>query len=533
MRSGLTYYLPRREVKVSAERKLLKKADVEKAITAAKAKLKTAEEAAATAKTGLEAQVALLPTLTQGSGAWNKAEELRATYAGQKTLADAAVLAAQAEVAKGEADLQLINAGVGSRADAEKAIAAAKTKLTGAEQSAAAAKSALEAQERLLLSITRGTDEWTRAEARRVELAERNTTADAAMRAARVELAEAEGQLQLINAGIRPNCTFSYSAKVELLAPVADLRHRFVADLDHSPFRDDELKLAVNANGLLTSANVIAADRTGDILVEAANALSSFGMGGMRNVTGQVPSPNCADMPAKFVYQFDPAVQSRIEAANSELARAKYPFRVQIDYQQGCKDEQGRTGSCLSAANREVIDPVRPGKLRGQSVDLAVASRRRGRYGALFYPSSIPATVVLRQCESGTDCTVATAQPIDAALAMVPQAGPVSFIPMQSSAFVRTVDDVVFDNGMIASWNASRPSELLEVVRLPVKILTAVLSAPAQIISLRVNLSDKDKALAESQQAEIAAQTKLTALRTCIEVAEREERSATSCFVAQ
>jgi hypothetical protein len=436
LRSGLTYYLPRREVKVTAERKLLKKADLDKLIAAAKAKLTAAEETAATADTGVKAEEKLLLQLARDTKAWNDSEARRATFFGQKTIADAAVLAAQGELAKAEAQLALLNAGNGG------------------------------------------------------------------------------------------DCIFSYSGKLELLAPVADLRHRFVADLDHSPFRDDELKLAVNGAGLLTSANVIAADRTGDILVEIAGAISSFGSaGGFQMTNFQTEASRCGELPGKFVYQFDPV--NGVDAANRELTTAGYPFRVQIVFQGGCE------GSCLSDAGRRVTDPVRTGRQRNRQFDLAEASRHRGRYGAIFYPSPIPATVILRQCASGTECGVAEAQPVDAALAMVPQAGPVSFIPMQSSAFVRTVDDVTFDNGVIASWNATRPSEVLEIVRLPVRILKAVLEAPAQIISLRVNLSDKDKALAASQQAQIEAQTKLAELRSCIEVAEREKRSAASCFAAK
>ena len=61
---------------------------------------------------------------------------------------------------------------------------------------------------------------------------------------------------------------------------------------------------------------------------------------------------------------------------------------------------------------------------------------------------------------------------------------------MRSSAFVKTVNDVAFDNGTIVSWHAVRPSEVAEVVRLPVRILKAVVSKNHRAIVV-----DEDKSV--------------------------------------
>lgn len=429
LRSGLTYYLPRREVRITAERKLLKKEELEKALAAAKPKAEAAKAAAAAAKTALENEEKILAQLAQGTPAWNTTEQRRAIFAAQKALADAASAAAQSEE-------QLI-------------------------------------------------------------------------------------QQNLVRLGTASVCLYSYTAKLELLAPVADLRQRFVANLTHSPLRDDDVKLAVNPAGLLTSANVVATDRTADIIVEAAGALAQFG-----GVRPPVPSataavrtsePACAELPAKFAYQFDPLTGEAL--VNEQIKRARFPFVVDV-VEQDC-------AGCASGGRSSLVDPDRMGRNRGQEMPFHTALEHRGRSGALFYVTPAPVTLVLRQCLQVVEtCALEDTMAVDSAQVMLPQAGPVSYIPMHSSAFVKTINDATFDNGTLASWTASRPSELLEIVRLPVRVLTSIISVPAQMLSLRVNLSDQEQALAATRQEVIRQQTQLR----CMELAVEEERPPESCL---
>jgi hypothetical protein len=102
---------------------------------------------------------------------------------------------------------------------------------------------------------------------------------------------------------------------------------------------------------------------------------------------------------------------------------------------------------------------------------------------------------------------------------------------MRSSAFVKTVNDVQFEDGAIKSWSADRPSEVLEIVRLPVKVLMALISVPAQILSLKVDVSSKEKSLADAQKAEMEAAERLRALKACVEAsAKQSDASALTCF---
>lgn len=434
MREGLAYFLPKREAKLTVDRKLLKKDEVEKNLAASKAKLPDMEKAAAEAKSNLEKEEKLLVQLDRSSPAGAESEKRRAIFAAQKTLADADLTLLRAKVAQGEADLALLQA-----------------------QAPAA-------------------------------------------------------------------CAFSYAAKLELLPATADERHRFVAAISHSAFRDDDAKLAVTSEGLLTSANAVAADRTTDIIVDMAGAIAGIGVGpefpgATFMEPGETPA-DCAQLPTKFIYRFDPVSTASV---NEELGKARYPLRLTVNYPgmaEGTSDGNGHG----SVTTRTFSQP--------NEVPFEQLVTKLGRQGALFYPTPVPATVVLRQCRQLANCSEAPgiSDPIEAAVVMLPQIGPVSYIPMRSSAFVKTVDDIRFDNGVISSWNANRPSEVLEVVRLPVRVLSALISVPAQIFSLKVNVSDEQKALAASQRSQIEAQTQLEVLKKCLETKQREDADTSSCF---
>lgn len=314
----------------------------------------------------------------------------------------------------------------------------------------------------------------------------------------------------------QPEGSCGYTAKLELLAPQGDPNARFVANPTHNPMRDDTTKLVVTADGLLSSANVVAADRTGDIIVEIAGALGSVLSPGRGLMTMSVRPREQLDCnkAKKMIAIFDPAARSYVDV-NSQLSNADYPLQLE----------------------------------RQEAVDATPVSAAAGRTDAIFYRSPVPVRIRISECISKVDsakkdtadeatdeeaivknviakeCTA-----IEEVLLSVPQAGPISYIPQRSSAFVKTVNDVQFENGMIKSWSADRPSEVLEIVRLPVRILTALISVPATMLQLRVNHDSQAKSLAETQAAEMAASVKLRILQVCLDAAGEDVAAARSCL---
>ncbi len=125
-------------------------------------------------------------------------------------------------------------------------------------------------------------------------------------------------------------------------------------------------------------------------------------------------------------------------------------------------------------------------------------------------PSTLPGALIVEQ----------------SSIVMLPNEAPTAFIPIKSAAFVKTINDVTFENGLIKSWDTDRPSEALEAVRLPVRMIKAFISIPADILQLKIDLSTKDKSLAEMQAAQIKANEALIKLQTCISQVEKLNNDA-------
>lgn len=339
-------------------------------------------------------------------------------------------------------------------------------------------------------------------------------------------------------------CQFLYDVKLELQPAAADTSQRFVANLTHSILRDDEQKFVVTQGGLLSSADVTATDRTGDILVEIAGAIGAFG-GGPGGVVKAETLDDAQGVPCELTiktlrYQFDPSVHASITGLNEVLKGGKWPFAV---------EESAIAAQFLGPDSRQTFfaagaDPDGSGKATRCLRDPIQNSIRYQQLctpvDGLVYRTAVPAQLILWQCNSQTNCQdsagsrsnlVKVATPVQSATFLLPQVGPISYVPMRSSAFVKTVDNVVFADGMLTSWTASRPSELLEVVRLPVKLLKSVISVPAEIIKLRVDYSSQTESLSAAYAKQLAAEQQLKKLQECIRQLEASESSdASSCF---
>jgi len=322
------------------------------------------------------------------------------------------------------------------------------------------------------------------------------------------------------------NASCAYTGKLELLPAQADTSHRYVAQLRHNWLRDDTVKLAVTPAGLLSSLNVVAADRTGDVLVEAAGALaglSSKGAASKSTYSGRKwpkdRQPACGE-PQTLIQIFDPASESERKKVAANLSGAGYPLRVGPVTQDPLANTRGVDPEPVGPT----AEPTQHGGGAGTGHKAVAEESLKADRGAIFYRSPIPVMLTLER-KVGDQWHVT-----DALLAQLPQAGPISYIPTNASAFVKTVDDVVFSDGVITSWSRERPSEVLWALSIPVKVATAMISVPAQILSLRVEYSSKAKALADQQVAEIASTKTLSKLQKCLKDAQDAGTDGMSCL---
>lgn len=375
----------------------------------------------------------------------------------------------------------------------------AKVAALSAARAAAAAARARREQAEAVLNALPATSDLRAPQGRIVELARAEEAVLAGpVQTLTTELASATAAvLSAQSSGVA--CTFS--ASVELLPVQADRSARFVAEPRHNVLRDDTAKFAVNPAGLLTSANVVAVDQTAQIIVEIASAAAGAPASGevKRDANGVPETPDCTG-PRRFSSVFDPTVNTDISDLNDALKKAAYPFNIDA-----------------TMSGVAVTD--------GGASNLPDASTRAG---GLFYRSPTPVVIVVKQTRDYNAW-----QPIDAVVMSLPQAGPVSFIPMEANALVKTTHDVVFVDGSIASWNSERPSELLSLARVPLQVVDSVFTSVSKIVQARINLGTQSLSLADQQRLIIESQARDARLMQCLSLAQRDGTDTAACFVEE
>ena len=347
--------------------------------------------------------------------------------------------------------------------DAESKMSDANQALQDAKRSLAAAKSFADSAEGDAVGEAK----------KRLALAE--TAVRAATKQADAATADYNSAMSVLLAAGEDQAQFLDQITLALLPAEPDPRHQFVADLNHWPNRDDELTLATTPSGLLTTANVVAADRTGDILIQVASLASEIAKAVMVERKPKEPE---AFTPKAFTYEdvFDPAAPAEIARVNTALVNLGTTYRV-------CAGVDGKEDCPLQSDAGEAPDmPPLPEKIDG-----------------LVYRTPLPYRIALLDCTGA--CTALRTIEIDP-----PNGGPLAIVPFQSGLLVRTKYDVAFTDGMLTSRNATRPSEIFGVVTTLTGIAKEIVSIPAEMLQLKVDYASKDEALAASQKSIVEAQ---------------------------
>lgn len=136
-------------------------------------------------------------------------------------------------------------------------------------------------------------------------------------------------QTEIANTPNNGACPEVFDIQLSLLPPEPDPEQVYLANIDHSPFRDDELKIKTTPEGLLTTADVTATDRTADIIVDLAGAIAGLAfppsLPGLAR-TERAKEIRCP-LAVTFERRFDPAVDD-VAIMNKDLDSAQMPFAL-------------------------------------------------------------------------------------------------------------------------------------------------------------------------------------------------------------
>lgn len=278
------------------------------------------------------------------------------------------------------------------------------------------------------------------------------------------------------------NCAFN---DVFTLTPqnyVADITQRFRARLVHRVGRKDILTLGTTSSGLLSNGTSVASDQSSAIaqaigrLVGAPAGLHSFALS-----TDSRSLPRMAGRP-----QFDSAAPT----PNPCLTRAPFTFSLLLDpandahiahFEDALKDQFAYYDVKVLQGNGQPA----PSESPPASGD------------GLFYRRNLPHLLQA----FANDPSLGLQPNLEAAVAILfemPNASPTEFIGYPTGKLTETKYTVAFENGMLTSYGAERPSELLAGLNLPLDVVKAILSVPGELLTLRFNnLSKRNELTAE------------------------------------
>jgi hypothetical protein len=224
---------------------------------------------------------------------------------------------------------------------------------------------------------------------------------------------------------------------------------------------DDDISFQVDRNGLLTSARATETDRTGDIIIALAKAATAA------------------------------ATMARTsEATPATPEDGQYPFTRIYDY-----------ATFVNGVNL-------PGQARIE-VDRKYLPKSTSRPDCSYsvcYRVAVPVVATLR---SFTVDQKGTRTPFESQFAfMAVDPDSLEGIDLNTAAMVTRTNSITFDSGLITSIAINQPSTSLAIANLPLNVLSAVLSVPANLLTLRVANVQGEANLVQAQ-ANLLNQMKL------------------------
>lgn len=290
-----------------------------------------------------------------------------------------------------------------------------------------------------------------------------------------VELVEAEGVVML-----------------RLLQPklVGDPNARYVLHNDANAFSSDDVKIEVDvATGLLKSVKAHSTDETGAILKQLA---VSTAVGRAEKAAADGESAETV----LFSGNFDPG------GDNKDLVKdltERLSLRV-MQLHGACKDLKKDTPHCkadgtskLPVAAFEVpfevkISALPLGAIKGETPDTPPAApvpcdTGICHRGLLPYKIDLEITGLFKRSD----------------VVQLPNGAPMLVLPLTRAALVTTKHDVVLKEGRVESHTVDRPSSALQLVKWPLDVYEAVLTATSTLITLRVGANADEVKRAQSE----------------------------------
>lgn len=273
------------------------------------------------------------------------------------------------------------------------------------------------------------------------------------------------GDVQRQNAD--PPTNFFY--RVTITAVIEpDPKYMFILRPNLSPCASDAMQINVNSQGLLTTVSSTNTDESGEVLVTLAQvAIESFKIAAGGLPVG-IEATDDQPWPKEVVVTFSPTDPDGILVAETALKKARLVLRVTNDFCQFPKEWR--------TLPEPDDDPA--------------------RFDGFFYRPALPWTVSLSNTEEKSSISQTV---------LLPNGAPILSFSPKRSPLVQRVTHVTLENGTLKEVSINKPSSVLAGVKIPLRILQAIVALPTELIQLKFNYSSTNEALLKSQAAELKA----------------------------
>jgi hypothetical protein len=366
------------------------------------------------------------------------------------------------------------------RSNIEKNLKAAKAAIASSKTEKERAKSVIKNLDKLIAGIVSlGNSAVKQIAEKKLEAAKLKIAEDS-LASSKKLASDLEAQLLLVQGD---QCIRKYEVIVKQLPAFPDPEQHIVLTHLHKSTSSDDYKITTNDKGLLSTSTITRDDKTSEFIIELSGAIS-----GVDALADEQESNN----DCRETYKFHTILAPENINDNTKLNALETQANIKISIDSFIK-------------NTEIAEIIIPSSNENDTKEKKIAKCQ-----GLYYRRNLPYTLTVEKVVDEENL------PIHTTVMMFPN-GPINCLPFKASRFVKTVHDVEFTNGMLTSWHLNRPSEGLELIKIPVKMAKAIVSVPAEIIQLRVNLATEESNLIESQQTQIKALEALRALQESIE----------------
>ncbi len=263
-------------------------------------------------------------------------------------------------------------------------------------------------------------------------------------------------------------------------APSASYQLRYLPSATSSDTADIE---ADPKTGLLKSVKMKAEDKLSEIVKAAARSAAVFAESAVEGEAG-------TDLVDRMIDPADPKEVSELQSTLNRTAMLRASER-----RAGACADQDQKAACqsytdIATGKRNIafkIDAPSPYSATDADCSVGLCYRMPRPYGIGFSFGPFDYQTVVS----------------------IPNNMPAAAINLSRATAVTRATDVTLVDGMLSTSHDEKPSELLAIVSWPRDIFDAFITSLSQIIALRIDLSEKEKSLADKEVARIQAERAL------------------------